>query len=677
MVESTARRERSEPKSAPLATYLWEVPQKPVAVRLAFDLIDRMEHEVIENFRSLTSRGSEIGGVLLGSIIPGSPLSVLIQDYESIPCDYSRGPLYRLSDADLGRFERAIEQHSAPGLTVTGFFRAHSRKGLSLDAEDLAFLDARFRDPHHIALLVRPFATKTSVGGLFIREEGAFRGEASYLEFPFRSSQLTPSIWTPPEAPAPPPPAPASPPAASPAAAKPPMRSQVVPIGLRRDAAPAPEAKSAQPAADRKPAETKPPAAPAKPAAAEAKTAAPARPPAPEAKPPAKDVKPAAKEPAPVKEPEPVRAAKVAVDKPMTGILSGAPAESPSSSKLMMVLGGVAVTVALLVGLFVYPGFLVRSRHGATVDAPAAELTLRVEPSGTDLLLTWNKNSAAIANATHGVLSIHDGDKNENYDMDPTQLTTGSIIYTPVSGDVSFRMEVTGKNQSKTLTESVRSLRTRPSPMPDGKAAPNTTAAKTTTAPSQPTAAPGTTPAPAQAASQPAPAEVTPAVPAKAAPKAFNADSLTNRLRPASPTELADANLAGAAPASPAGVNVNSSLSMPFASAPAPVAPAPPAAKKTSAPVAGGKVAPAQLVYRKEPVYPTAARQMNVKGQVTLEATIGPDGKVRAVRIVSGHPLLAQAAKQAVMEWRYKPTLLDGVPVENTSQISLNFVGTH
>ncbi|MGB7763028.1 MAG: hypothetical protein WBL61_24555, partial [Bryobacteraceae bacterium] len=212
MVESTARRERGEPKSAPVATYLWEVPQKPVAVRLAFDLIDRMESEVIENFRSLTSKGSEIGGVLLGSVIPGSPLTVMVQGYETVQCDYSRGPLYRLADTDLARFERVIEQHNGAGnIPVAGFFRAHSRKGLSLDADDLAFLDARFRGPHHIALLVRPFATKTSVAGLFIREDGVFHGEASYLEFPFRSSQLTPSLWTPPDsapaaaAPAPPP----------------------------------------------------------------------------------------------------------------------------------------------------------------------------------------------------------------------------------------------------------------------------------------------------------------------------------------------------------------------------------------------------------------------------------------------------------------------------------------
>ncbi|MGB7758459.1 MAG: energy transducer TonB, partial [Bryobacteraceae bacterium] len=173
------------------------------------------------------------------------------------------------------------------------------------------------------------------------------------------------------------------------------------------------------------------------------------------------------------------------------------------------------------------------------------------------------------------------------------------------------------------------------------------------------------------------PAEATPttlATPAKPAPKAFDTGSLAQRLHPANATEIADAGL-GAAPAQPAGVSVNPSLNVPFGSAPAPVAPAPPSAKKTT--LSGGKVASAQLLYRKDPEYPTAARQMNARGNVVLEATIGTDGRVVGVKVISGHPLLVQAAKTAVMQWRYRPTLLDGQPVENTTQITLTFSATH
>src|SRR5215471_12073513 len=187
MNESTARAERYDLQTSPSSFFLWEVPQKPVAVRIPYELIDRLEREAVESFRSVTSKGSEIGGLLIGGVTAGSPLLVSIDDYQLIECEYSRGPLYRLNQADLTKFQRAIEQRIAAGAGIAGFFRTHTRKGISLDPDDLAVLDAAFREPHHIALLVRPFATKASAAGIFIREAGKIASEASYLEFPFRS----------------------------------------------------------------------------------------------------------------------------------------------------------------------------------------------------------------------------------------------------------------------------------------------------------------------------------------------------------------------------------------------------------------------------------------------------------------------------------------------------------
>ena len=73
MTESTVRAERFEPQSSAPLCYTWTVPQKPVSVRIPFALIDRLDHEAVESFRSLHSRGSEIGGLLLGSVSPGDP----------------------------------------------------------------------------------------------------------------------------------------------------------------------------------------------------------------------------------------------------------------------------------------------------------------------------------------------------------------------------------------------------------------------------------------------------------------------------------------------------------------------------------------------------------------------------------------------------------------------------
>src|SRR5579885_1940682 len=170
MSESAARVERLAIAAA--ASYTWKVPQKPIAVRFPLDIIDRLEHEVIESFRSLSSRGSEAGGILYGKIEPGVPALVHVLSYDPVPCDYSRGPLYRLSDTDLLRFSQVMETERHDGLLPVGFYRGHTRKGLSLDPEDVLLLDSKFRDPHAIALLIRPFGNRPSRGGIFFRENG-------------------------------------------------------------------------------------------------------------------------------------------------------------------------------------------------------------------------------------------------------------------------------------------------------------------------------------------------------------------------------------------------------------------------------------------------------------------------------------------------------------------------
>src|SRR3954453_23571800 len=98
MTDSTARAARFENSASPAPAFLWAPPQKPLAVSIPLGIIDRMEKEAVESFRSLTSRGSEIGGLLFGVCAAGAPLTVTIDSYEAVPCDYIRGPLYRLSD---------------------------------------------------------------------------------------------------------------------------------------------------------------------------------------------------------------------------------------------------------------------------------------------------------------------------------------------------------------------------------------------------------------------------------------------------------------------------------------------------------------------------------------------------------------------------------------------------
>ena len=101
--------------------------------------------------------------------------------------------------------------------------------------------------------------------------------------------------------------------------------------------------------------------------------------------------------------------------------------------------------------------------------------------------------------------------------------------------------------------------------------------------------------------------------------------------------------------------------------------PPPPKATAPSRIKQGGNVTAASIVTQTRPVYPALARQARIQGNVILHAIIDKDGKVAQLEVVSGHPLLVQAALDAVKQWRYKPTLLNGDPVEVDTQITVTF----
>ena len=80
-----------------------------------------------------------------------------------------------------------------------------------------------------------------------------------------------------------------------------------------------------------------------------------------------------------------------------------------------------------------------------------------------------------------------------------------------------------------------------------------------------------------------------------------------------------------------------------------------------------------QLVNRVEPVYPHIAAISGIQGQVKLHAIIGRDGRIQSLNLISGHPLLAHAALEAVEQWRYRPYVLNGEAVEVETLITVNF----
>jgi periplasmic protein TonB len=101
---------------------------------------------------------------------------------------------------------------------------------------------------------------------------------------------------------------------------------------------------------------------------------------------------------------------------------------------------------------------------------------------------------------------------------------------------------------------------------------------------------------------------------------------------------------------------------------------APPPPKPTQQRIRqGGAVQAAMLVNRVQPQYPPLARQTRISGTVRLHAIISKDGSVQQLEVLSGHPLLVQAALDAVRQWKYRPTTLNGEPVEVDTTIDVIF----
>jgi protein TonB len=112
---------------------------------------------------------------------------------------------------------------------------------------------------------------------------------------------------------------------------------------------------------------------------------------------------------------------------------------------------------------------------------------------------------------------------------------------------------------------------------------------------------------------------------------------------------------------------------------PPPAVKAPPAEepkKPVRVPITSS-LAQSNLVYRVEPVYPPIARTTRTQGKVVVTAIISKDGRITQLQLVEGHPLLVEAALTAIRQWRYKPAMLTGEPVEVVTRIEVNFILNH
>jgi protein TonB len=102
-----------------------------------------------------------------------------------------------------------------------------------------------------------------------------------------------------------------------------------------------------------------------------------------------------------------------------------------------------------------------------------------------------------------------------------------------------------------------------------------------------------------------------------------------------------------------------------------PLAPHPPTIKRE---FRQSSMLEGSLIRKVQPIYPPLARSARISGSVVVAALIGKDGSMVNVKALSGHPLLVQAAVQAVSQWRYRPYVLNGETIEVETQITVNFI---
>lgn len=104
-----------------------------------------------------------------------------------------------------------------------------------------------------------------------------------------------------------------------------------------------------------------------------------------------------------------------------------------------------------------------------------------------------------------------------------------------------------------------------------------------------------------------------------------------------------------------------------------PVVPAPPTARPPVRQPPISHMMEGNLIQRVQPTYPQIARSARIQGQVLLSALISKQGTIENLRVLAGHPMLVRAAEEAVSQWRYRPYVLNGEPVEVETRITVNF----
>ena len=354
-------------------------------MKLSMGFVDRLLPEVMRGFGAMPRRGVEMGGILLGSIDRSGDRTVItVEDYEPVPSRHSRGATYLLSDEELERFRETTAKwaHAEGKQTfAVGYYRSHTREGLGLAEDDLELFNRMFPDPQAICLLIKPFATRVSQAGIFIRENGNIRAQSSYKEFPFRRRELGGGE--------------------SPAATKP-----AIDHGGGGDAVDSSEAA---------PTQTRP-------------------------QPQSQQFRSTAPQMATTSFPAPSIASEelqLGLPTSKIDVKTGAKVRS---GWVWIPLSFIFLLLGTILGFQV--ALSVRNQLPASIRPDPYSLHMTVTPTNDSLHVRWDRDAAPIHSQAKGALVISDGGAQKVVQLDGDQLRNGSVVYRRASNDVRFRLEV-------------------------------------------------------------------------------------------------------------------------------------------------------------------------------------------------------------------------------------------
>jgi hypothetical protein len=373
--------------------------------RIADAVVRTINAEVMRGFGVTRRRGTEVGGLLLGSL---RKRSVSVDDCEIVPCEYAYGPSYLLSENDAPRFADAVARwRPAAGVDkyVVGFFRSHTRDGLQPDAADMDLFATHFSGAAAIALLIKPYASRSSDAAVFVPEDGRLSATPAF-EFPF-----APAV--PPEEPA---------------------------RGARRHSEPAP--------------------APAPPPRPQAQTVRPDPPPEPA---------PAAKpEPVRLNEPVVLPRMPTERERLLQNVLGPIEKpveERPRRHAPEREMFGDYTRQAqrawwsflpwtLFIASALFFGYALGHRQAGGDPAsllpwmPKRQvqdvyaLGLNARSRGDSILISWDRDAAPLKNAGAGTMVISTGDRREEIALAAEELRTGLLLYKSDASEAGIRLEV-------------------------------------------------------------------------------------------------------------------------------------------------------------------------------------------------------------------------------------------